>query len=151
MEVPVMKIGNLFAAIFSFALLAVPTVGHGQELDPTVSGAPKGLLVRVDASGNQVVYKSDAASSVSNNIEAERAISEGAKVENKIVKMRPGTGELNETTSNESWFFYYTYYPSPYAFSYYYYNYYSYGATYTYVPYYTYSYANYYWYYYRWW
>ena len=95
----------------------------------TTSAAPKGLIVRQDAMGNDTVYKADL-DTVRDEADAKQAIADFVKPENQVAGARP-LSELDQTTSTQAWYYWYT---PQYNYNYYYY--YSYNYTYNYQPYY---------------
>lgn len=112
------------------------------ELDPQI--APQEIIVRVDAQGNREIFKVAVKSDVKDDASAASVIATFVKAENKV-DASISLGELDQTTSTDSWYFYYNpYYSYGYNFGYNYY-----GYNYNYRPYYNYNYGNYNYYYYR--
>ncbi len=107
--------------------------------------APKGLIVRQDAFGNDTVFKADL-DSIRDDASAKLAVETFVKPENQIAGAKP-LSELDQTTSTQAWYYWYA---PTYGYNYYYY--YSYNYSYNYRPYYGWynNYHNCWYWYYRW-
>lgn len=136
---------NIFAAALALAGFAA----FAGELDlPNGQKLPQGIVVRVDANGNEEVFKADGAK-VTNDASAKAVVDSFVKVENKIA-ISSAKGELDQGSSSPAWFWggrgwgcgYYGYgCGGYYNYGGYYYNYY--GYNYNYYPCYGYNYGGY--------
>lgn len=112
------------------------------ELDPKL--VPQEIIVRVDAKGNHEVFKVASKNEVTNDEAAAQAVAKFVKETNKVQAV-VARSELDQVSSQDSWYYYYNPYQS-YSYCYGY----SYsGYNYNYTPYYNYSYGYYNYYYYR--
>jgi hypothetical protein len=130
-------------------LAAAFTSAHASsELDPTqITAAPSGLIVQSDSSGNTQVFKADGIAQVADAQSAQAAVVAFATSANLITKVVPQS-ELDQTSSDQAWYYYYNPVYNPYCSYNYGYNYY--GYNYFYRPYYNWNYGGYnYYYYYR--
>ena len=135
-----MKFGKLVLSFVSLMMLAAPAFAG--ELDRATAGAPQGVIVRVDASGNREVFKADLSAKVASDKTAQDAVTKFINADNRIAKVSPST-ELDRTSSNEAWYYWNNpnYYSSYYSYSYY-------NYSYNYYPCYNWNYSNYSYYYY---
>jgi hypothetical protein len=134
--------------LFLLAATAAMTSAHaGNELDPTPANAPSGLIVQDDGNGNTQVFKADGItqSQVTDAQSAEAAISAYVTTSNQVSNV-VSKNELDQTSSDQAWYYYYNPVYNPYCSYNYGYNYY--GYNYNYRPFYNYNYGNYYYYYY---
>jgi hypothetical protein len=132
-----------------FLLAASFSAAHAgnNELDPAAAAAPSGLIVQTDASGNTQVFKADgiAQSQITDAQSAQAAIATYVTTANQVSKVVPQS-ELDQTSSDQAWYYYYNPVYNPYCSYNYGYNYY--GYNYNYRPFYNYGFGNYYYYYY---
>jgi hypothetical protein len=138
-----MKFGQI-----AFALAMVfmgATAASAGELDSSAPVAPQGVIVRVDASGTREVFKANVTTQVSSDQAAAAAVSQFVSTENAVAKVSPAS-ELDRTSSNEAWYYWYN--PSYYSSYYYSYSYSNYS--YNYYPCYNWSYGSYSYYFYNW-
>jgi hypothetical protein len=126
-----MKYGKLiFAAWSLISMIAAPAAFAG-ELDVTPS-APQGIIVRVDGNGTREVFKAALEAKIVDSQAAATATSQFVTEANRIQKVKSAS-ELDRTSSNEAWCYWYS--PSYYGSYYYSYSY----ANYSYSYYPTYS------------
>jgi hypothetical protein len=133
-----------FFPLFLLAATAAITTAHaGTELDPTATAAPSGLIVQSDSNGNTQVFKADGItqSQVIDAQSAQAAIATYVTAANQVSKVVPQS-ELDQTSSDQAWYYYYTPTYNPYCSYNYGYN--SYGYNYNYRPFFNYGYGNYY-------
>ncbi len=134
-----------FLQVAALGLFAGFSAAQATELDPKPAQRPSALIVREDANGQRVVFKSDLSTAVNSDEAAVQAL---AKLDaSKQVATR--SSELDDGSSTEAW---YSYYGSTYGYGYnygynynYYYGYrpYGYYNTYYYYPTYSYYYGSY--------
>jgi hypothetical protein len=142
------KLIPLFLLVATAAATAVTASAHaGSELDPTSANVPSGLIVQDDGHGNTQVFKADGIteSQVTDAQSAQAAIAAYVTSANQVAKVVPQS-ELDQTSSDQAWYYYYNPVYNPYCGYNYGYNYY--GYNYNYRPFYNYGYNNYYYYYY---
>lgn len=126
--------------ILCSAIVALSSLGvAANELDPVNAKPPEGLVVKVGADGAREVYKVNALNGVVTNDQAAKAVVETVVQEaNRIESLAPAS-ELDKVSSEDSWYFSYSY-RSPYS-GYYSYAY-NYGNSYySYYPSYNYNYG----------
>jgi len=115
-------------SLFTILALTLSISAFGEPVAAPMD-APKGLIVRQDMFGNDMVYKMDL-DSVRDEASAKNAIATFVKPENQIQGARP-LAELDQSTSTQAWYYWYA---PQYGYNYYYY--YSYSYSYSYQPYY---------------
>jgi hypothetical protein len=115
-----------------FLLAASFSAAHAgnNELDPAAAAAPSGLIVQ---------------SQITDAQSAQAAIATYVTTANQVSKVVPQS-ELDQTSSDQAWYYYYNPVYNPYCSYNYGYNYY--GYNYNYRPFYNYGFGNYYYYYY---
>ena len=133
-------LGSLAIALTS---LNFGTAAQAGELDQGGVSAPRGLIVRVDASGNREAFKADYAAKVSDDSAAAEAAAEFAHDQNRVTPVA-AAGELDRTSSSEAWF----YWSAPTYFGGYTYSYWNYGYSWNYYPCYRWNWGSYSYYYY---
>ena len=90
--------------ILSVILLAAPAFAG--ELDNVNPKAPDGLIVRELSDGSREVFKATLTQPIKDADAAQSAITAFTATDNKITTIRT-PGELDRTSSDESWFYYY--------------------------------------------
>ena len=129
-------------AITTAVITCLVSQAQASELDPVVdSSAPQGLVVRISSDGKRELYKADLQKGiVESSAGAAEALQNTLKEENKVESVTPAS-ELDRTTSDESWHWFWNALSS--IGGYYSYNYSCGGRYYSYYPSYTYNYGGY--------
>jgi hypothetical protein len=127
---------KLFPLFVLAAVAAISTAHAGSELDPAVAIAPSGLIVQSDNNGNTQVFKADGItqSQVTDAQSAQAAIATYVTAANQVSHVVPQS-ELDQTSSDQAWYYYYTPVYNPYCSFNYGYNYYGYNYYYYYYRY----------------
>ena len=115
-----------FGSMIVFFAMATAVAAQAGELDRTGPAVPQGLIVRVDNSGNREVFKAQGTNSVTDAATAADSASTFVQAENKIATVVPAS-ELDQTSSDGAWYYWYNYSYSNYSSYYYGYNYYGYN------------------------
>lgn len=138
----------LFALTAATATTVMTSAFAASELDPpSTAVAPSGLIVQSDSNGNSQVFKADGITQgqVSDAQSAQAAVATYVSAANQIAKVVP-VSELDQTSSDQAWYFYRGPVYNPYCGFNYGYNYY--GYNYNYRPFYNWNFGGYNYYYY---
>jgi len=96
----------LILAVLASSIAYVHADSTGGELDDSTSGAPAALIVQEDAQGGLVAFKSTDGSTVSDDLAAQSALAATISESNQIAHVAV-LGELDQTSSTETWFRWY--------------------------------------------